>query len=220
MDVSICVTNDYELGGAHAIGFAGFHSCRVGNPLSVPSNTTPFPSVSDWPHNCPQGYSQHLVAVENGCEINVCLENGAFESKTLNSPVLPPFQTRPPILPGLVEQLVVFAADGSILVRNTAGQWETFPRESVQALLYLKLIQNDTTLNPPSTLSPNSSSESPFVSPSQANNLSSYTLASLIMSSVAVASLIILVLVLISCRVCTHRRKKHENQEGYVLQNK
>ncbi len=217
MDVSICVTNDYELGGAHAIGFAGFHSCRVGNPLSVPSNTTPFPSVSDWPHNCPQGYSQHLVAVENGCEINVCLENGAFESKTLNSPVLPPFQTRPPILSGLVEQLVVFAVDGSILVRNTAGQWETFPRESVQALLYLKLIQNDTTLNPPSTLSPNSSS--PFVSPSQANNLSSYTLASLIMSSVAVASLIILVLVLISHAVYTGRRKNHENQECFTLHN-
>ena len=219
MDVSICVTNDYELGSAHAIGFAGFHSCRVGNPLSVPANTSPFPSVSDWPHNCPQGYSQHLVAVENGCEINVCLENGAFESRTLNSPVLPPFQTRPQFIPGLVEQLVVLAADGSILVRNTAGQWETFPRESVEATLYLELVQNNgTILNPPSTLSPNSSS--PLVAASQANNLSSYTLASLILSSVAVASLIILVLVLISCTVYTQRCKKREsNPGGYILQD-
>ena len=77
IDASICVTNDYEHGGAHHIEFGGFHSCQVGNPLSVPhTNVSIFPNISDWPHSCPQEYSQHLIAIENGCEINVCLEKG------------------------------------------------------------------------------------------------------------------------------------------------
>ena len=97
VDISICVSNDYELRFLHAISLAGFHSCRVGNPLSVPSTVATL-ERSNWPHACPGGYSQHLVAIESGCEINVCLENDAFQSKSLLPPRLPPFQSKPPFV--------------------------------------------------------------------------------------------------------------------------
>ena len=232
VDVSICVSNDYELGSAHAVSFAGFHSCRIGNPLSVPASisTSRFPNATDWPHNCPSGYSQHLVSIENGCEINVCLEKGAFQSKSLLPPILPPFQAQPPFVPYIVNQLAVLGSDGSVLVRNTAGQWETFSPDSDEASLYHELLRsNGTNMNPPTnppstddlpnndTNVPNDtntniprSSTSPLgvndESSPPTSEFSTPTIVSLTLSTAAVASLIVIVFVLITHTI---RRKRH-----------
>ena len=211
VDVSICVTNDYELGAAHATSFAGFHSCRIGNPLSVPANVAKFPTASDWPHNCPNGYAQHLIAIERGCEINVCLENGAFLSKTLLPPILPPFETKPPYVPYVVDQLAVMGADGSVLVRNTAGQWETFPHDSDVVKRYIDILQsNDTaaafTVQPMSNDSNSSFFEPADESDSDIRSPSIFMLASLVLSTVAIASVIILVFGLITCKLHSRRR--------------
>lgn len=68
--------------------FVGFFSCSSGNPVAVPHKRTQersgktAPRVSpverlleedgegtlNGPQNCPRGYSQHLMAVDNECE--------------------------------------------------------------------------------------------------------------------------------------------------------
>lgn len=214
-DVSICVSNDYELGFPHALGFAGFYSCRVGNPLSVPGNSSALPRVSDWPYNCPGGYSQHLVSVESGCEINVCLENGAFQPKRLLPPRLPPFQTKPPYVPYVTEKLTVVGSDRSILVRNTAGQWKLFSRDTDEALAFYEMLEgNDTSIAP----SPDgNSTTSSFVnsdentSLSENGNSSTITVVSIIFSTIAIASVIILMFGLLTFKVCSRKKKRQSN---------
>ena len=71
-DVKVCVSSDYELGYAASIPFAGFESCIAGNPLAA-SSFNASESPNNWPHTCPHGYAQHLVAVDEGCEINFCV---------------------------------------------------------------------------------------------------------------------------------------------------
>lgn len=223
VDISICVSNDYELGFPHALGFAGFHSCMVGNPLSIPvGSSNVFPPVANWPHSCPGGYSQHLVAVQDGCEITVCLENGAFRPKSLLPPRLPPFQTKPPYMPYTTEKLTIIGSNGGILVRNTVGQWRWFSRETEEAMSYYELLQNNGTSpetnNPPSSFggqNTTNTSSSPLVdmstieSPTVTTELKTYI--SLAMSTVAIASVIILAFGLLTCKCvkCSGKRRKH-----------
>lgn len=68
-DIRVCVSDDYKRAYARSIPFAGFHSCESGNPLAVGNVST-----NVWPHECPIGYAQHLVSIENGCEINSCVQ--------------------------------------------------------------------------------------------------------------------------------------------------
>ena len=223
VDISICVSNDYELGFPHAVSFAGFHSCRVGNPLSIPSNVTTFPERSNWPYSCPGGFSQHLIAIESGCEINVCLENGAFQSKSLLPPRLPPFQSKPPFVPYATERLTVIGSDSSIIVRNTAGQWIIYPRDSDEAMSFYELLQqiNDTMMDPDtninSTTSPNVDGETSRASGKNNNNISAATLVSLVLSTIAVASVIVIVFGLIFSKVCTGRDKHRPNNTDRFL---
>ena len=212
VDISICVSNDYELGFSHAVSFAGFHSCQVGNPLSVPSTVTIFPERPNWPYACPGGYSQHLITVESGCEINVCLENGAFQSRNLLPPRLPPFQSKPPYIPYATERLTIIGSDSSIIVRNTAGQWLIYQSDSDEAMSFYELLQqiNNTTMDPDtninSTTSPSVDGETS--SASGKNDISAATLVSLVLSTIAVASVIIIVFGLISCKACSRRGKR------------
>ena len=161
VDVSICVSNNYELGFSHAVGFAGFHSCLVGNPLSIPAGrASTFPPIADWPHNCPGGYSQHLVAVQDGCEISVCLENGAFQPKSLLPPRVPPFQTKSAHMSYATDKPTIMGSDGGIIVRNTAGQWRLFARGTEEATSYYELLLSNGTRQETS-----SSSEESLVPP-------------------------------------------------------
>ena len=216
LDVSICVSNDYELGFPHAIGFAGFYSCRVGNPLSVPASVQ-LPSVSDWPYTCPAGYSQHLIAIENGCEINVCLENGAFRPRRLLPPRLPPFQTKPAYVPYITEKLTVTGSDGSVLVRNTVGQWKLFSRDTEVARTYYQMLEGNSTstYTPPVPPPDNTSNSSEFIASTDAytdapnkNNSPNTVMISFILSTVAIASVIIIVFGLLSYKMCSRKRNK------------
>jgi hypothetical protein len=225
VNVKVCVTNDYELGGAHAISFAGFYSCRIGNPLSVPANVPTFPKPSDWPHNCPKGYAQHLVAIERGCEIKVCLEKGAFLSKSLLPPILPPFETKPPYMPYVIEQLAVIGADGSVLVRNTAGQWETFPRDSNMVKQYMEILQRNGTGSASAftdTIN-DSGSNSSFLVENSTKIPRAFMLASLILSTAAIALVILFVFGWITCklhtlrRTCRGKRDQDVNEDRYQL---
>ncbi len=225
VNVKVCVTNDYELGGAHAISFAGFHSCRIGNPLSVPANVPTFPKPSDWPHNCPKGYAQHLVAIERGCEINVCLEKGAFQSKSLLPPILPPFEMKPPYMPYAIEQLAVIGADGSVLVRNTAGQWETFPRDSDMVKQYMEILQSNGTASAAAFTDNinDSGSNSSFIVENSTKIPRAFMLASLVLSTAAIALVILFVFGWITCKLhslrstCRGKRDQDVNEDRYQL---
>ena len=219
VDVSICVSNDYELGSAHAVGYAGFHSCRIGNPLSVPANraSSRYPNATDWPHSCPRGYSQHLVSIENGCEINVCLEKGAFQSKSLLPPILPPFQAQPPFVPYIVNQLAVLGSDGSVLVRNTAGQWDNFTPDSDEASLYHELLQSNSSQRNPSTTNgtniPRLSSSQLSTEDESSHSKTDIAIVSLTMSTIAVASLIVFAFVVATYKVCSQRNRHNRQAE-------
>ena len=92
-DIRICVSSDYELGYARAIPFAGFQSCHTGNPLAAPRAIRN--DSSQWPKSCPQTYTQHLVTIDNGCEINFCITAGSFDQLTLIPAHRPPFTKYP-----------------------------------------------------------------------------------------------------------------------------
>ena len=104
-DIKVCISDDYELGFEYSVPFAGFYSCRSGNPLMLgseikSSNLKAVHSLGSyllmsgsehWPKGCPNGYSQHIATVENGCEIDFCVKAGAFSTSGLPPVRQPPF---------------------------------------------------------------------------------------------------------------------------------
>ena len=105
VDLVVCVSDDYELGLQYALPFAGIFSCKSGNPLSLRRSLLQQSSgnqhtlmsymanqgPSAWPHECPHGFSQHLAVVDNGCEIDYCIQTGALSALSLPKIKRPPF---------------------------------------------------------------------------------------------------------------------------------
>ena len=115
-DIYICVSNDYELGTPYSIPFGGFDSCLTGNPLAANK------SDKNWPHDCPTGYSQHLVAIDENCEINFCIKSGAFNQLIPQPPRLPPYRYRKPMNPNTINSLIVIGNVGDLHYKFE-GQW-------------------------------------------------------------------------------------------------
>lgn len=124
-DVKICTSSDLELGGPSAIKFGGFFSCTVGNPLVDGPNVTT--DGSKWTRTCPAGYSQHLIIVEVGCEINICLQTGSYKSQELNllPPSLPPYRI-PQYDFNLSEPIAVPGFRNTILLKDYDGEWRLY----------------------------------------------------------------------------------------------
>ncbi|XP_048644861.1 macrophage-expressed gene 1 protein isoform X1 [Marmota marmota marmota] len=92
--LSVCVSLDYEMGYKFSVPFGGFFSCAVGNPLLKSSvSTEGVPSLK----KCPEGFSQHLAVISDGCQVSYCIKAGVFTGGSLPPARLPPF-TRPPLL--------------------------------------------------------------------------------------------------------------------------
>ena len=122
-DIKVCVSSDYEQGYAYSIPFAGFESCIAGNPLAaLPSYVN---ESARWPHACPHGYMQHLVTVDEGCEINFCVEMGALSSKKLLPAKLPPFRKHPRYKMNVTSAMIVFGVYGQVWLKKENGEWET-----------------------------------------------------------------------------------------------
>ena len=120
-DIKVCVSSDYERGYAYAVPFGGFDSCLVGNPMATKSTTED--QSPSWPHDCPHGYAQHLVTVDEGCEIDFCVIAHAFKHHGLLPSKLPPFHKHPKYKANVTDTLVVFGVYGTIWEKNTEGQW-------------------------------------------------------------------------------------------------
>ena len=208
-DVTLCVSNDYELGSVHSVKFGGFHSCRIGNPLAIPSNlhsnrTMMFTNSASWPHSCPAGYSQHLVDVDDGCEINVCLESGAFSPKYSLPPFLPPFHERPPFIPHWTDRLAVVGADNNLLIRSTQGQWKAHSADSDETKAFIQTAMEYNNITESSAFGVAAEASQEKDGPSK------WALISLIMSTVALASFSLLACMtsVVTCKVCCSRKRK------------
>ncbi|XP_053395398.1 macrophage-expressed gene 1 protein-like [Mercenaria mercenaria] len=128
-DLSICVSSDIELASVNALPFAGLFSCVSGNPFMKASHPT---NTDEYPRGCPEGYSQHLAYVYEGCEIDFCIEAGSLSTKTLPRIKRPPYIPKPLDLQnGTGNGTIIFNSDGSVwkmildgysnTTRNTAG---------------------------------------------------------------------------------------------------
>lgn len=143
----VCVSDDYELGFQFALKFAGFFSCTSGNPLAVPhihpqgdkkpqgKNAKRIPSVEFFlegdvpgtfqgPQSCPCGYSQHLLAVDNECEINYCVKANSLAKLTSTAVKRPPYNPRPGVSPNATKTLMVVGVNGEVWYKNDSqAKW-------------------------------------------------------------------------------------------------
>ncbi|OWF42792.1 Macrophage-expressed gene 1 protein [Mizuhopecten yessoensis] len=127
----VCVSDDYELGYRYSVPFAGFFSCRTGNPLKLTSdeedrhkrsNTDMFvletflksAGPSHWPRGCPTGYSEHMAVVANGCEISYCIKANALSGEGLPTIVRPPFMEIP---------ITGFSDNSSVMISEDGLTW-------------------------------------------------------------------------------------------------
>ena len=124
-DITVCVSNDYELGGTTSLPFAGFHSCISGNPLAVDLNHYGVrPSGNASPKGCPCGFSQHLADITNNCQINYCVGTGQLKMKRLPKVILPPFKKKPVENQWSTKTIAVQTVDGKLWVPiNGTKKW-------------------------------------------------------------------------------------------------
>ena len=121
--IQLCTSSDLELGASRSVKFGGFFSCFVGNPLVngpyVGSDS------SSWIRTCPRGYTQHLVTIDSGCAISICLEMGSYGRERLYQPKLPPYRT-PHFNPNGSEPIAILGSRNTVLIKNIQGEWETY----------------------------------------------------------------------------------------------
>ena len=200
-DIEICVSSDYTRGFAYNVDFGGLESCTMGNPLadSNPNDNSP----ANWPHTCPHGYAQHLVAVEDSCEINFCVRAGALRSSKLLAPRLPPFRKHPKYKKNVTDTLVVFGVYGEVWVKNEEGGWNEVSGDSDSGQELLKKINSE--------FSTNSNGDS---------HLSGGGVAGVSVVGTIVLCTLVAVVVIFAGRLAYKRRKsKSKDQRGYMTIN-
>ncbi|XP_053395379.1 macrophage-expressed gene 1 protein-like [Mercenaria mercenaria] len=140
-DLSICVSSDYELASVTAVPFAGLFSCGSGNPFMKARHLT---NSYEYPRRCPEGYSQHLAVVYEGCEIDFCIEAGSLSAKTLPKIKRPPYIPKPLDLQnGIGNGTIIFNSDGSVW-KTILDDYSNTSRNTTDA--NVKAVSNDTSL--------------------------------------------------------------------------
>lgn len=131
-DLSVCVSDDYNLGYEFAVPFAGFFSCDSGNPLKLDSDEQEHKlqtsdqlmlktfilaaGPSHWPRGCPTGFSEHLAVVKDSCEIEFCIQSNALKQRILPVVKRPPFM-QPPSVGFAGDEVAMYS------VSNDGLQW-------------------------------------------------------------------------------------------------
>uniref|UniRef100_A0A914YQ31 Uncharacterized protein n=1 Tax=Panagrolaimus superbus TaxID=310955 RepID=A0A914YQ31_9BILA len=104
LDVTICVSRDYQLDLKFDIKFAGFFSCQSKI------------------QKCDLGYSQHLLTVLEGCEIYYCVRPEAFNRIETNPIQRPPFEDISSLLSNDTESTVYIYLDKQLIVKTSMKQ--------------------------------------------------------------------------------------------------
>uniref|UniRef100_A0A2C9LVF4 MACPF domain-containing protein n=1 Tax=Biomphalaria glabrata TaxID=6526 RepID=A0A2C9LVF4_BIOGL len=109
-DMFICISDDFEQHSGSSIPFGGFFTCNIGNPLAMDAYQTNNLKASNgnslksflfrsgeegYPKKCPDGFSQHLVAIKEGCAIHYCVRTGSLNSPNITTVKRPPFMRVP-----------------------------------------------------------------------------------------------------------------------------
>ncbi|GAA6106003.1 macrophage-expressed gene 1 protein-like [Tachysurus ichikawai] len=97
--IMICLSNDYEQATRFSVPFGGFFSCQSTNLLSGGQS------------RCPPQFSQHLVAISDGCQVMYCVQSNIFTGGELLPIRLPPF-TRPPVISMIATNTVAVMTQG------------------------------------------------------------------------------------------------------------
>ncbi|XP_064641870.1 macrophage-expressed gene 1 protein-like [Lineus longissimus] len=150
----VCVSDDYELGYRYSVPFAGFFSCRTGNPLVFNSHLKSQLKSSgelslsgyvhasgpgSWPHRCPSGYSQHLATVDANCEIDYCVKANALIDQGLPNVRRPPFNPLPGLELNQTDLLFIIGPAKRVWVKNDSTQ--LWSRSSFTELEKLHLME-------------------------------------------------------------------------------
>ena len=213
-DIQVCVSSDYEQGAENSVPFAGFDSCLVGNPLAADRSSTHnqsdviLPASANWPHTCPHGYAQHLVAVDEGCEINFCVHVESFKAETLLPARLPPFRKHPKHKVNVTNTLVVSGLYGDTWMKNEDGMWtkEIFGSQSGADLL--RALGNI-----PGNSSPSNNTE-------PVGNSGGLWVALFSVIGSVLLGAIIIILVFVGCYAYKQRKTaKQKRQSGYTQLN-
>ncbi|XP_065907252.1 macrophage-expressed gene 1 protein-like [Dysidea avara] len=131
-DTHVCVSDDYELGYALSVPFAGFDSCMAGNPLATKSSSGGLRmrfgllevDPNTWPHQCPTGYTQHLASMEQSCEINYCVKAGTLGEKGLPPIKLPPYRKYPNTNQDAYNVVSIMSSTGDLWKKNNStNEW-------------------------------------------------------------------------------------------------
>ena len=142
-DIKVCVSDDYELGYEFSVPFAGFDSCLTGNPLATSRSNRSGNGTTKWTHGCPPGFTQHLVTVDEGCEISFCVIANAFKTYTPLPAKLPPYRKRPQYATNATQTLVVFGVYGEIWYKDSDGQWVLDTSGQVNGQELLKQLESN-----------------------------------------------------------------------------
>ncbi|XP_064643944.1 macrophage-expressed gene 1 protein-like [Lineus longissimus] len=135
--MKVCVSDDYELGYRYSVPFAGFFSCKSGNPLVFNARLKSEPKGNGelslsrfvhasgshaWPRRCPSGYSQHLATVDENCEIDYCVKANALVDQGLPHIRRPPFNPQPGLEPNQTEVLFLIGQSRRVWIKNDTTQ--------------------------------------------------------------------------------------------------
>lgn len=149
-DVTVCISDDYEMNSGLSVPFGGFFSCDSGNPLAsegvhpvgLKVQAKPKNSLKSfmeqqngaggsYPMRCPEGYSQHMATVDVGCSIHYCVLTGALSGPNLPPIKRPPFLIKPPTLLDHENSMVMFNTETQTWIKNEkAVQFQQTLREA------------------------------------------------------------------------------------------
>ncbi|XP_058877768.1 macrophage-expressed gene 1 protein-like [Acipenser ruthenus] len=123
----VCVSDDYEQAARNSVPFGGLFSCEVGNPLSEGSR-----------QSCPKGFSQHLAAISNGCQVLYCVRSGEFTGGQLLPVRLPPFIRKPLVSYGSTNTVIVMSEGEMSWIKDAKSQmWKIAKPEDLQRMTKL-----------------------------------------------------------------------------------
>ncbi|KAG9328562.1 hypothetical protein JZ751_012976 [Albula glossodonta] len=122
--LKICLSSNHETAAHFAVPFGGMFSCEAGNPMA--GNLS----------RCPAGFTQHLAAVSDGCEVLFCASSGNFSGSELAQIKLPPFTREPLIRQKGTETVAVLNERGTAWVREAGTQkWRKASLEVAQRMV-------------------------------------------------------------------------------------
>ena len=138
-DIWVCVSSDAN-GEEYNVPFGGFDSCTNGNPLAASANQS---KDRIYPHRCGKHYSQFLVTIDEGCEINYCADIIAIKKQQPHPPRLPPYHALPRMSLNVTNILVVRGTNGKVWIKTGDGIWQEYTDNQQTSQDYLKTLAQE-----------------------------------------------------------------------------